>query len=85
MGAMAYHRLSRILAAPEGQIIGESGHKSLDAIFEELAHRYTVCSEVLRDVKACLRARSVRIRAIRLCWLSTRNGSKPGARMWPGA
>lgn len=56
MGAMAYHRLSRILAAPEGQVIGESGHKSLDAIFEELAHRYTVCSEVLRDVKACLRA-----------------------------
>ena len=56
MGAMAYHRLSRLLAGPEGLVIGESGHKSLDAIFEELAHRYSICSEILRDVKACLRA-----------------------------
>ena len=58
MGSMAYHRLSQLLGAPDGQIIGEGGHKSLDAIFEELARQYRICSEVLQEVRSILRSQS---------------------------
>ena len=58
MGSMAYHRLSRMLTGREGQLIGEGGHKGLDAIFDELAQRYAVCSEILQDVRARLRSQS---------------------------
>ena len=58
MGSMAYHRLSQMLGAPEGQIIGDRGHKSLDAIFDELARQYRMCSEILREVRSMLRSQS---------------------------
>ena len=58
MGAMAYARLSHLLSAPEGQVVGDTGHKSLDAIFDELARRYGVCSEILREVRSLLRSQS---------------------------
>jgi hypothetical protein len=58
MGSMAYHHLSQLLSGPEGQLLGESGHKSLDAIFDELAKRYESCSEILREVRIMLRSQN---------------------------
>jgi hypothetical protein len=58
MGSTAYHHLSHLLSVPEGQIVGDSGHKGLDAIFSELARRYGVCSEILREVRSMLRSQS---------------------------
>lgn len=58
MGAAAYGRLGRMLERPGGVMVGGSSHKTLDAIFSELAHCFAECSEALREVRLALRAQS---------------------------
>jgi len=88
MGSAAYDVLSNLLSEPRGMMISDAnanhGHKSLDAIFSELANYFGQCSEVLREVREELRADAINeskdtdILALYEEWMST--GSEAAAK-----
>lgn len=76
MGSTAYDRLSSLLAAPRGAVVGEGGGRGLDEVYGELARRFAACTEVLREVREALRAggsaeRDVDVLRLYEEWLST--------------
>lgn len=79
MGRAAYDRLSRLLGGPNTALADTSGHKGFDEIFAELAESFRVCTEVLYEVQASMRARNKQppseadLIALYEAWLSTGN------------
>jgi hypothetical protein len=88
MGSAAYDVLSNLLSEPHSMVVTDAnasqGHKSLDAIFSELAFYFEQCSEVLREVQEELRAHAINeskdtdILALYEEWMST--GSEAAAK-----
>jgi hypothetical protein len=58
MGSAAYGRLAHMLHEPSGMVV-QSGHKSLDEVFAELASCFSACSEVLQEVRQQVQADAV--------------------------
>ncbi len=57
MGSAAYRRLSTLLEAPRGALVGRGAAKGIDVIFGELSAHFDSCCDLLREVRAIIRAR----------------------------
>ncbi len=58
MGAAAYDTLAGMLRAAgfgRGEVVGDSGGRGLDAVYDELAQHFADCSEVLAEVHDAVR------------------------------
>lgn len=57
MGAAAYDTLAGLLRAAGfgGAVVGEGAGRGLDDIYDELAHAFEACSEVLSEVRDAVR------------------------------
>ena len=58
MGAAAYDTLAGLLRAAGfgGPVVGEGSSRGLDDIYDELAHAFEACSEVLSEVRDAVRS-----------------------------